>query len=71
MRHDMEQADVAALMSTLIGTHWPVNSVGVIPDVDGTRPGYLLSLDTEKAQAEASLVNAKVNFFLRGRCTLC
>ncbi|KAI0790171.1 PigN-domain-containing protein [Irpex lacteus] len=58
LRHDVEQADVAALMSALIGVEWPVNSVGVVPDVDHTRPGYLAS--SEKAQAEAALVNAKV-----------
>ncbi|KAI0684219.1 Phosphatidylinositolglycan class N-domain-containing protein [Cytidiella melzeri] len=60
LRHDVEQADIAALMSAIIGTEWPVNSVGVIPDVDQTRPGYLSSLDTEKVQAEAALVNTKV-----------
>lgn len=59
LRHDVEQADVAALMSTLIGVEWPVNSVGVVPDVDHTRPGYLAS--SKKAQAEAALVNAKVS----------
>lgn len=59
LRHDVEQADVAALMSALVGVEWPVNSVGVIPDVDHTRPGYLAS--SEKAQAEAALVNAKVS----------
>jgi phosphatidylinositol glycan class N len=31
---DVEQADVAALMSALLGTHWSINSVGVLPDVD-------------------------------------
>lgn len=61
LRHDVEQADVAALMSALLGIHWPVNSVGVIPDVDARRPGYLASAHGEKAQAEASLVNAKVH----------
>ncbi|CBX90965.1 Glycosyl phosphatidyl inositol anchor synthesis [Plenodomus lingam] len=50
-RHDVEQADVAALMAYLVGLDFPTNSVGVLP------LGYL---DTdEKSKAEAFLTNAK------------
>ena len=56
----MNQADVAALMSALVGVKWPINSVGVLPDVDPTKPGYLNSREGEKWQAEAALVNARV-----------
>ncbi|KAG5921512.1 Glycosyl phosphatidyl inositol anchor synthesis [Claviceps africana] len=50
-RHDIEQADAAALMSYLIGTEFPANSVGELP------LAYLSADNAEKAKA--SLVNAR------------
>ncbi|KAI9736074.1 MAG: Glycosyl phosphatidyl inositol anchor synthesis [Claussenomyces sp. TS43310] len=50
-RHDVAQADVAALMAYLAGLAYPVNSVGELP------LSYL-SVDS-KEQAEAALANAR------------
>ncbi|KAK5998180.1 GPI ethanolamine phosphate transferase 1 [Cladobotryum mycophilum] len=50
-RHDVAQADVAALMSYLIGTEFPANSVGKLP------LSFISANNHEKA--EASLVNAR------------
>ncbi|KAF2774528.1 PigN-domain-containing protein [Teratosphaeria nubilosa] len=50
-RHDVAQADVAALMAYLAGLEYPVNSVGELP---------LPFLDADEEQkAKAMLVNAK------------
>ncbi|KAH6997502.1 GPI ethanolamine phosphate transferase 1 [Ilyonectria sp. MPI-CAGE-AT-0026] len=51
-RHDVSQADVAALMAYLIGTEFPANCVGQLPLT-------FMSADTRE-KAEASLVNAQV-----------
>lgn len=51
-RHDVAQADVAALMSYLIGTEFPANGVGQLPL-------SFLSAST-KEKADASLANAQV-----------
>ncbi|KAH0836980.1 hypothetical protein AYO21_01716 [Fonsecaea monophora] len=50
-RHDVDQADVAALMAYLAGLEFPVNSVGKLP------LSYLAASTQEKASA--SLVNTK------------
>ncbi|KAJ7455915.1 Phosphatidylinositolglycan class N-domain-containing protein [Mycena galericulata] len=60
LRRDIEQADLAPLMAALVGIDWPVNSVGVLPDVDPTKPGYLLPREGDKTLAKAAQVNAKM-----------
>lgn len=50
-RHDVDQADVAALMAYLVGLEFPTNNVGVLP---------LSYLDADpKSKAQALLANAK------------
>lgn len=67
LRVDAEQADVASLMSAVLGLGWPVNGVGVVPDVktplSGENSGYLdlgEGDERKKNLAELGLVNAKV-----------
>ena len=50
-RHDVAQADIAALMAYLAGLEFPVNSVGELP------LSFLAANDKEKA--EAALANAR------------
>lgn len=60
LRRDVEQADLATLMASLIGIPIPVNSIGVIPDVDPSKPGYLSPTRQDEDLAHIALVNARV-----------
>ncbi|KAL0568010.1 Glycosyl phosphatidyl inositol anchor synthesis [Marasmius crinis-equi] len=59
-RRDIEQADITPMISTLLGIDWPANSVGVLPDVDPRRPGFLSPNGGAPKVANASLTNAKM-----------
>jgi GPI ethanolamine phosphate transferase 1 len=65
LRSDVAQADVAPLMAAVLGLDWPVNSVGVLPDVDPDvrGGGYLRMREAEKGRAEVGLVNAQVSWW--------
>ena len=56
----MEQADIAALMTALLGLDFPANSVGVIPDISLDKAGYLSSSGGDAAKARIAEANAKV-----------
>ncbi|KAH7871399.1 Phosphatidylinositolglycan class N-domain-containing protein [Lentinula edodes] len=69
-RRDIDQADLAPLMTALLGINWPVNSVGVVP-VDLLNPSETTGVDSkvrgdgtkqdgEWFKAQVKFVNAKV-----------
>jgi phosphatidylinositol glycan class N len=46
-------------MAALLGINYPMDSVGVLPDVDLTRLGYLLPQEGEPALARLALANVE------------
>lgn len=62
IRRDVEQADISAIISALLGINWPVSSIGILPDVSPSKSGYLLPKEGNKTLSEAALVNAQVYY---------
>lgn len=60
LRRDVDQADIAPLMTTVLGLNFPVNSIGVLPDIDINTDGYLDMKNGDEGKALAALANAKV-----------
>ncbi|KAL0061693.1 Glycosyl phosphatidyl inositol anchor synthesis [Marasmius tenuissimus] len=60
LRRDIDQADIAPLVSTILGLDWPINSVGVLPDVDPRKPSFLSPWRGSEKLSNASLTNAKM-----------
>lgn len=54
---------MAPLMASLVGIDFPVNSVGVLPDVGWGKDGGYLDASEER-RSQAALVNAKVTTVL-------
>ncbi|CAN0857489.1 GPI ethanolamine phosphate transferase 1 [Linum grandiflorum] len=63
-RVDVNQADIAPLMSTLVGLPCPVNSVGNLP------LGYISMLKAEEAEAVVANTKQILNQFLRKSGTI-